>query len=136
MFDDAFETWHEASGRIAFGLLAGIALVGISWFGVLALGQTSCSPTHEARYELGVLERIVTYHYFDVDPSRLPEHLAPLEARYESVDSDDLDDPWGRDYVYRKEGTRQFALVSSGPDEQLGTDDDLARHVDLEKDDT
>ena len=57
-------------------------------------------------------------------PVRL-EQLVPNQVRALSVD------PWGRNYASFR-GPGGFAIVSAGPDGQLGTDDDLVQVVSIQ----
>lgn len=117
----------DMSGRVSVGVMVGTLLVaGLGWLAAEAVSTTSCTLTGKARYELEMLVRAVETHHLAEDEP-LPEQLAALtDTVY--LETHDLEDPWDRDYVYRKNGPESFEIVSSGPDRKLGTRDDLAVH--------
>jgi general secretion pathway protein G len=65
---------------------------------------------------------------YNMDTKKYPETLAVLvegEKPYIEGGQDSLVDPWGNDYIYKKEGKKKFEIRSCGPDEEPNTEDDL-----------
>ncbi|MBL9076492.1 MAG: type II secretion system major pseudopilin GspG [Planctomycetes bacterium] len=71
-----------------------------------------------------------TVKYYRSKNGKLPESLEALATKDEKGNSylDQLSkDPWGHDYILREGDTPQdWEVVSSGPDEIEGTEDDIS----------
>ena len=119
----------DISGRVSVGWMVGaILLAGLGGLAMAAASTISCLVTGTARCEMGMLARAVpSYRLAKSETETLPEAL-DLLVRDGYLEREELDDPWDRGYVYRKNGPGSFEIVSSGPDRRLGTGDDIAVH--------
>ena len=126
----AAEYWLLQGARLGvatiatlFGRPLGLALMGATVFaGVLTLSARSNATWERARSasrdEAFILNAAVSYRG---DAGRWPDRLEVLVPKYlREVRSD----PWGRKYLVHQ-GPGGFAVVSSGPDREFGTADDL-----------
>ncbi len=59
---------------------------------------------------------------FNEFPESAEDFLNWLTEQYQADDA--MTDSWGSPYAFKRSGA-SFTLVSAGPDEQFGTDDDL-----------
>ena len=89
-------------------------------------GQVGKAKTAVAQQKLGVIGQAVEKFYYDT--GRFPRSLDELVSKPADVPEDkwdpslkakDLNDPWGRPFVYRDPGTN-YQLSSLGADGQEG----------------
>ncbi|MCC7396051.1 MAG: type II secretion system protein GspG [Planctomycetes bacterium] len=82
----------------------------------------------QCREELAALIAAAAGHRIDQHPDEVPTptQLQQLRAQDKPVYAGPLQDPWGSDYVLQKRSAGvRWQAVSCGPDQQLGTEDDL-----------
>lgn len=106
---------------IVLTIIASImGVVGFYVFG--ALGRAS---TQEARIEISQLGNMVDAYYLSSSPRRLPDRLEQLAEGPQPLTKEIPQDPWGNDYVYKKQSNQEFEIYSAGPDGTEGTEDDV-----------
>ena len=106
---------------IVLTIMASIAGV----VGFFAVGALEESQIREAKIEVGNLDQMIQQYMIMGSPPKLPEQLEDLTKGRNPVTKKVPDDPWGKPYVYRKSGSREYELFSAGPDGQEGTEDDI-----------
>jgi general secretion pathway protein G len=105
---------------IVITIMAAImGVVSISVFGVLDQANAK-----EAKIEVSNLKGMVNQYY--IQNRKLPSNLDELTQGPAPITKSIPKDPWGQEYVYRKEGNRNFVIISKGADGQVGTDDDVS----------
>ena len=66
---------------------------------------------------------------YEVRVGRYPESLDDLTVATESMaallDKTRLVDSWGKPFQYKKTGKFEYEIRSAGPDEQMGSEDDI-----------
>lgn len=95
--------------------------------GFFVFGALDRSNIKTAQIEIGQLEGLINTYYLTSSPNRLPDSLTELTTGPAPLTKDVPKDPWNSDYVYRKNGARDFEIVSPGPDGKEGTDDDVRK---------
>ena len=121
------ENWLNVA--IATAVCIATSLTGLWWMMTCTSG---CPPdTREAEIEIGNLSNMVESYYLMTDPHRLPDSLDDLPEMENLVKGGEIPkDPWENDYVYVKcdvrTGTGSYVIMSRGPDELLGTEDDIS----------
>lgn len=93
--------------------------------GFFVFGALDEANKKEARIEIGQLSQMVESYYLTTDPHKLPDQLEDLNDKNLVKGGEIPTDPWGNEYVYRKNG-RDFEIISAGPDGQEGTEDDIS----------
>lgn len=93
--------------------------------GFFVFGALDEANKKEARIEIGQLSQMVESYYLTTDPHQLPDRLDDLNKKNLVKGGEIPTDPWGNDYVYRKNG-RDFEILSPGPDGAEGTQDDIS----------
>jgi general secretion pathway protein G len=93
--------------------------------GFFVFGALDEANKKEARIEIGQLSQMVESYYLTTDPHKLPDQLEDLNDKNLVKGGEIPTDPWGNEYVYRKNG-REFEIISAGPDGQEGTEDDIS----------
>jgi general secretion pathway protein G len=93
--------------------------------GFFVFGALDEANKKEARIEIGQLSQMVESYYLTTDPHKLPDQLEDLNDKNLVKGGEIPTDPWGNEYVYRKNG-REFEIISPGPDGQEGTEDDIS----------
>ena len=106
---------------VIIGLLA--AFVGPEIFQMFARGQediaaTKCRDLHSK-----------VKMFMTLTKSGVPDALDELETPITKGSDENFltleDDPWGTPYYIEKLGRRKFRICSAGPDQDVGTDDDM-----------
>lgn len=106
---------------IVVTIMASVAgVVGFFVFGALERANMKT-----ARMEVQQLESMVDNFYMTSTPSRLPDNLEELTEGPAPLTEEIPTDPWGNDYVYNKQGNREYEVYSPGPDGVEGTEDDV-----------
>lgn len=106
---------------IVLTIIASImGVVGFFVFGALDRASTS-----EARIEINQLSNLVEAYYLSSSPRSLPDNLEQLAEGPSPLTENVPQDPWGNDYVYKKNSNRDFEIYSLGPDGAEGTEDDV-----------
>lgn len=106
---------------IVLTIIASImGVVGFYVFGALDKANIS-----EARIEIGQLTNMVNTYYLSSSPKKFPDSLQDLAEGPSPLTQKVPQDPWGNDYVYKKESGRKFVIYSAGPDGSEGTEDDV-----------
>lgn len=93
--------------------------------GFFVFGALDRANVRTAQMEIQQLESMVENYYMTTTPSRIPDNLEELTEGPAPLTEDIPQDPWGNDYIYNKEGDRQFTIYSAGPDGVEGTDQDV-----------
>ena len=93
--------------------------------GFFVFGALDNAAIQEARIEIGQLSNMCDAYYLSSSPKKLPDSLEQLAEGPAPLTEKVPKDPWGADYVYKKEGPRKFEIYSAGPDGQEGTEDDV-----------
>lgn len=80
-----------------------------------------------ARAEIVEIKNRIQANFLMTDAQELPDDLSELTTGENPVvdDPEILRDPWGNQYIYRKNGEGDIELFSAGPDGEPGTDDDV-----------
>lgn len=100
---------------VVVAIMATLATVASLFF----LGATDDADIAKARTEIKALKGAVT-QYMLKNNRQLPNALEEV-AQY--MDPPKIPkDPWGNNYVYQKEGTRKFVILSYGADGAPGGD--------------
>jgi general secretion pathway protein G len=97
-----------------------MGVVGFYVFG--ALDKASIS---EARIEISQLTNMCDAYYLSSSPKKMPDNLNDLAEGPSPLTKEVPKDPWGNDYIYKKEGNRDISIYSAGPDGSEGTADDV-----------
>ncbi len=106
---------------IVLTIIASImGVVGFFVFG--ALDRASIS---EARIEINQLSNLCDAYYLSSSPRSLPDNLEQLAEGPSPLTENVPKDPWGADYIYKKNSNRDFEIYSMGPDGVEGTEDDV-----------
>jgi general secretion pathway protein G len=110
---------------IVLTILAGIMVT----VGVVAFDQLKKANIKTTQVKLRKLSGQIQQYYAFQTPPALPESLQDLvnppgnEGSY--VKDTDLKDAWGNDILYEKSGSREYKVISAGPDGSSGTEDDI-----------
>ena len=111
---------------IVLTIIASImGVVGFFVFGALDRANIS-----EARIEIGQLSNMCDAYYLSSSPRKMPDNLADLAAGPSPLTEKVPKDPWGNDYIYKKESDRKVLIYSAGPDGSEGTEDDVYAEAD------
>ncbi len=106
---------------IVLTIIASImGVVGFYVFGALDKANIS-----EARIEITQLSNMCNAYYLSSSPKKMPDSLSDLAEGPSPLTQKVPKDPWGNDYIYKKEGTRTVKIYSAGPDGSEGTEDDV-----------
>lgn len=106
---------------IVVTIMASVAgVVGFFVFGALERANVKT-----AQMEAQQLESMVENFYMTTTPSRLPDNLEELTEGSAPLTEEIPTDPFNNDYVYDKQGNREFEIYSAGPDGVEGTEDDI-----------
>lgn len=106
---------------IVLTIIASImGVVGFFVFGALDRANIS-----EARIEITQLTNMCDAYYLSSSPKKMPDSLADLAEGPSPLTQKVPKDPWGADYIYKKEGARKVIIYSAGPDGNEGTEDDV-----------
>jgi hypothetical protein len=104
------------------GFLPLIALAFIAPAVLVGLGLAGLYPPIAANIDMAQLNHEIAV--YEEVTGALPESLDDLNL--DASRQDILVDPWGNRYVYEQvAGTPGFRVLSTGPDGQLGTTDDI-----------
>jgi len=93
--------------------------------GFYVFGALDQANVKEAKIEIEKLRQMVDQYYVTSTPNQVPDNLSTLTEGPAPITKSIPKDPWGNDYVYEKEGNREFTIYSPGPDGQPGTEDDV-----------
>lgn len=116
---------------VIISLVAGV--VGVAVFGTLGDAQRKTAFTQIQQISDALDLYRLQYRRYPSTAEGL-QALASPKGRGEPIMNEIPRDPWGNDYVYVFPGTRNprgFDLLSTGPDEQEGTDDDVSNWAGL-----
>lgn len=108
------------------GLLVGAIAVGVR--GHLARSRISIAKMEISK----IVEALESFSSFKTQYPTQEEGLQALvgdgNAEEQFLQSDDFKDPWGMEYEYLVPGSsgEPFEIVSSGPDRQFETEDDIS----------
>ncbi|MFP4599038.1 MAG: type II secretion system protein GspG [Persicimonas sp.] len=91
--------------------------------GFYVVGALDDANQEEAKIQMGNIKQSLDMYYTRTDPHQYPESLNELVDR--NIMQEVPKDPWGEDYVYRREGRSDFTLMSKGKDMSEGTEDDI-----------
>lgn len=94
--------------------------------GFFVFGALDTANERTAKIEIQQLEQMVNAFYLSTSPNRLPDTLDELTQGNSPLTKEIPLDPWGNDYIYRKNSNRDFVIVSPGADGIEGTDDDVS----------
>jgi len=136
---DPSERRRAKGGFTLIELLVVMVIISIlaSIVGVAAVRRIGQAKVTKAQAELATLKQAITA--FNVDNGRVPTSSEGLNALItkpdesldnweKTLDTDTVPlDPWGHAYIYRSPGSNgnDYDLLSSGPDGQEGTSDDI-----------
>ena len=96
---------------IVLTIIASImGVVGFSVFGALDKANAQ-----EARIEIKQLSNMCDTFYLSSSPKRMPTSLQELAEGPSPLTQQVPLDPWGKDYIYKLEGNRNFVIYSSVP---------------------
>ncbi len=102
------------------GILAAVVVVNFA-------GQGEETRRNTTRASIGAIGTAI--QTYEVRVGRYPESLDELTAASESMpallDKKKLNDSWGTPFQYKKTGKYEFEIRSAGPDESMGTEDDI-----------
>lgn len=103
------------------GILATMAVLKIG-------GQTDVARRETTRGTIATISQAI--QLYGLTHSGLPDSLedltvAPNDDVEAPLDKNSLNDAWGQPVQYKKLSKVKYELRSSGPDKQVGTDDDL-----------
>ena len=122
--------WAKVILICVIGGIMLMALAGLAGLGTCAyVGQTVRNTMDEAdlkqvQIQLRNYNGLVESYYIKTDPHRMPETLDDMVEL--GLLREVRPDPWGNDFVYRKNnGLHDFEIISVGPDGKEGTDDDI-----------
>lgn len=93
--------------------------------GFFVFGALDTANERTARIEIQQLEQMVNAFYLSTSPNRLPDTLDELTQGNSPLTKEVPLDPWGNDYIYRKNSNRDFVIISPGADGIEGTEDDV-----------
>lgn len=93
--------------------------------GFFVFGALDEANKKEATIQIGNYEQLVNTYYLTTDPHTLPDTLEDLTTKKRLAESI-KPDPWGTPYIYKKIGGREFEIISAGPDQIEGTEDDIS----------
>ncbi|MBA2664200.1 MAG: type II secretion system protein GspG [Bradymonadaceae bacterium] len=93
--------------------------------GFFVFGALDQANTKTAALEIGQLEGMVNSYYLMSSPHRLPDSLEELTRGPSPLTKEVRPDPWGNEYIFQKNGNRDFSISSAGPDGISGTEDDI-----------
>lgn len=101
---------------VILGLLSTVAAVAL-------LPQAEKAKIRTTKTSMEVIRQQITA--YQLEKNRVPDSLFSLVPDY--LEDKGLRDGWSRDFYYSAtpNGARAFSLVSSGPDGQFETDDDI-----------
>jgi general secretion pathway protein G len=91
--------------------------------GFFVFGALDKANEKEAQIEVNNYKQMVESYYLTTDPHQMPDSLDDLEQA--NLTEEVTNDPWGNEYIYRKNG-REFEIISAGADGQEGTEDDIS----------
>ncbi|QDG50112.1 prepilin-type N-terminal cleavage/methylation domain-containing protein [Persicimonas caeni] len=91
--------------------------------GFYVVGALEEANIKEAKIQMGNLNQSLDMYYTRTDPHEYPESLQKLVDR--NIMQEVPSDPWGEQYVYRRDSRNEFTLMSKGPDMTEGTEDDI-----------
>lgn len=94
--------------------------------GFFVFGALDEANKKEARIEISQLTQMVESYYMMTDPRQMPDQLDDLNKKNIVKGGEIPTDPWGNNYVYRKNSGRDFEIISMGPDGTEGTEDDIS----------
>jgi general secretion pathway protein G len=93
--------------------------------GFFVFGALKEANMKQASIQISNYEQLVETYYLTTDPHVLPDSLEDLATK-KRLAEEIKPDPWGQPYVYRKTGSREFEILSVGPDGTQGTEDDIS----------
>jgi len=93
--------------------------------GFFVFGALDEANKKEAIIQIGNYEQLVNTYYLTTDPHVLPDTLEDLTTKKRLAESI-KPDPWGTPYIFKKSGGREFEIISAGPDQTEGTEDDIS----------
>ena len=99
------------------------SIMGVVGFAVF--GALDTASTKEAQIEIGQLTQMCDAYYLASSPRTYPDTLEQLAEGPNALTKEVPKDPWGNDYIYKKEGNRKITIYSAGPDGSEGTEDDV-----------
>lgn len=106
---------------IVITIMASVAgVVGFFVFGAIDKANVGNAET-----QISNLENMVMMYYTTTTPNQLPTSLDDLTAGSMPIADEVPVDPWGHDYIYSRDGSRNFTICSRGPDGVEGTEDDI-----------
>lgn len=111
---------------VILGLLAGLGAVGLRQFGQdakLDVAATRCAELQNA------IEAFTIRNPVD-DADEVFEVM--LEDK-KLKSRKDLKDPWGEEFIVRKDDDGNFLVISKGPDKTEDTEDDIGRNGNIAK---
>lgn len=117
----------EAKGMTIVELMIVLTIIAsiMGVVGFFVFGALDRANISEARIEIGQLSNMCDAYYLSSSPKKLPDSLQDLAEGPAPLTEKVPQDPWGNDYIYKKEGNRKFTIYSAGPDGSEGTEDDV-----------
>jgi general secretion pathway protein G len=117
----------EAKGMTIVELMIVLTIIAsiMGVVGFFVFGALDRASTQEARIEINQLGNMVDAYYLSSSPRQLPDSLQDLAEGPQPLTEEVPMDPWGNDYVYKKQSNREFEIYSAGPDGTEGTEDDV-----------
>jgi general secretion pathway protein G len=96
--------------------------------GFYVVGALDEANKEEARIQMGHIKQSLDMYYTRSSPNQYPDRLDQLVDR--NIMKEVPADPWGEPYVYRKNGRAEYTIMSKGPDNTEGTEDDITPNGD------
>lgn len=117
----------EAKGMTIVELMIVLTIIAsiMGVVGFFVFGALDKASIQEARIEINQLGNLVDAYYLNASPRSLPDSLDQLAEGPSPLTEKVPKDPWGVDYIYKKEGNRKYEIYSVGPDGSEGTEDDI-----------
>jgi hypothetical protein len=125
--------------HISILVAAGIFVCGAAYLRMRTFVDPKPPSGPNTRVLLAMVRSAIRMH--ELDAGRLPAKLEDLIEKPDDVvrwrgpyiESTDFADFWGNRIRYAPGQSNQFDLVSSGPDETFGTEDDITNHTPVKK---
>lgn len=107
--------------QLAFGFA--LPSLVLSWFLWAYLTSGCDNNLGEARIQMGNIKQSLDMFYTRADPHVYPDKLQQLVD--ENIMQEVPKDPWGEPYIYVRASRATYVLLSEGPDQEAGTEDDI-----------
>lgn len=108
-------------------MLAVMAVIGVLAAMVLGISGWASRKADESKAEADIetiknlLEEYRSQQGFYPEESQWDEVIEDMDETF-YIETDELKDPWGRVYIYKKNGKYVISVFSSGPDGQYSSD--------------